>query len=154
MSNIARIVADADVLAADLLIDGAARDALDVVRAHTWITLVASEPLLADAAAVITTVSDAGLATAWRDKIEDLVTLVTHPARDHPAVACAYHGNAMHLLSFDDNLRTASTGLAIRSHVETSIKHPAGFTQIFTPDAAYAEAVGGEYPGPDRDPRA
>ena len=50
------VVADADVLAADLLCGEAAenpaRTALDHVRRHSWMSLVASDPLLDDAQAV------------------------------------------------------------------------------------------------------
>ncbi|RLM83478.1 hypothetical protein D3D02_18005, partial [Halobellus sp. Atlit-38R] len=35
----ARVVADADALAADLLLGGAAREALDALRSHAWTTL-------------------------------------------------------------------------------------------------------------------
>ncbi|HMB50092.1 MAG TPA: hypothetical protein VKM69_05475, partial [Natronoarchaeum rubrum] len=49
----ARIVAGADVLAADALVGGPARAALDHVRSHSWIDLVASDHLLDDAEAVI-----------------------------------------------------------------------------------------------------
>lgn len=154
MSNIARIVADADVLAADLLVGGPAREALDIIRGHSWITLVASDPLLAEAEHVIATVADTDLATDWRGKIEALASVIDHPPQDHSAVASAFHGTAMHLLSFDDDLRTAEAGLAIRSRVETSVKHPAAFVQVFDPTAAYSEVVGGEYPGPDLNPRA
>jgi len=51
----ARVVADADVLAADLLCgpDSDARAAIDHLRRHSWVTLVASDHLLDDASAVI-----------------------------------------------------------------------------------------------------
>ncbi|MFB6354291.1 MAG: hypothetical protein ABEJ92_09415, partial [Halobacteriales archaeon] len=61
----ARVVADADVLAADLLCGGSAREALDLVRAHDWVTLVASEPLLDDAATVVADLADGDLADDW-----------------------------------------------------------------------------------------
>lgn len=149
----ARIVADADVLAADVLVGGAAREALDLPRAHSWIDLVASDPLLDDAETVIADLADPGLAADWRETIESLRVRVDHPAGDHPALASAYHGGAMHVLSFDETLRTAKTGAAIRKHVETSVKHPAGFVRLFDPESLYETVVGGEYPGPDRDPR-
>ena len=149
-----RLVADADVLAADLLCGGAAREALDLARGHDWVTLVASEPLLDDAEAVIAGVADAGLAADWRARILGLAELVEHPAGDHPAIASAYHGEAVHVLSLDDGLLTAKAGTAIRSRVETSVKHPAAFVRLFDPASMYEVVVGGEYPGPDRDPRA
>lgn len=148
-----RLVADADVLSADLLCGGAARDALDLVRAHDWVTLVASEPLLDDAEAVIAAVADEELAASWRPLVSTLVETVEHPAGDHPALASAYRGDARHVLSFDEALRTAAAGTAIRARVETSIKHPAGFARLFDPASMYETVVGGRYPGPDRDPR-
>ncbi|MDZ7700894.1 MAG: hypothetical protein U5J98_01855 [Halobacteriales archaeon] len=150
----ARLVADADVLAADLLCGGPARDALDLARAHDWVTLVASGPLLDDAEVVIAALADDGLAADWRERIESLAEPVEHPAGDHPAIASAYRGDAGHVLSFDEGLRSAAAGVAIRSRVETSVKHPDAFARLFDPASMYEVAVGGDYPGPDRDPRA
>ena len=45
----ARVVADADVLAADLLVGGSAREALDIVRRHSWLEFVVTDSLLNDA---------------------------------------------------------------------------------------------------------
>lgn len=151
----ARVVADADVLAADLLVGGDARDALDTVRAHSWVALVASDPLLNDAEAVVATLaeSDTGLAADWRDRIESLREPVGHPAGDHPALASAYRGGAMHVLTFEEGLRSAGAGAAIRGRVETSVKHPRAFATLFDPESLYEAAESGEYPGPDRDPR-
>jgi predicted nucleic acid-binding protein len=150
----ARLVADADVLAADLLRDGHAREALDIVRAHSWVELAASDPLLADARAVVARLADSDLAEAWRERIDDLRVRVEHPPGDHPALASAAAGNAAHVLSFDESLRTAETGVRIREHVATSVKHPAGFYGLFDPEKLHPTVVGGAYPGPDRDPRA
>jgi predicted nucleic acid-binding protein len=150
----ARVVADADVLAADVLRGGHAREALDIVRAHSWVSLVASDPLLADAHAVIERLADPDLAEAWRERIDDLRVRVEHPRGDHPALASAAAGDAAHLLSFDESLRTAETGVRIREHVATSVKHPAGFCGLFDPERLHPTVVGGTYPGPDRDPRA
>lgn len=149
----ARIVADADVLAADLLVGGPARDAIDLVRAHSWVSLVASDPLLVDAHTVIARLTDADLAEAWHKRIDDLRVRVEHPSGDHPALASAAAGEAAHVLSFDDSLRTAKTGVRIREHVATSVAHPAGFTRLFDPETLYPTVVGEEYPGPDCDPR-
>ena len=151
--GVARIVADADVLCADLLCGGAAREALDLVRAHSWTTLVASDLLLADAEATIAALADGGLAADWRTKVEELAELVEHPPGDHPALASAYRGDARHVLSLDDRLTSARAGAAIRGRVETSVKHPRAFARLFDPERVYPVAVGGEYPGPDRDPR-
>ena len=149
-----RIVADADVLAADLLADGAAREALDLVRGHSWLTLVASDPLLDDAQSVIGTLADTTLARDWRGRVTALVERVEQPPEDQPALAAAYHGDAAHVLSFDDDLRSAKAGAAVRARVETSIKHPDAFARLFDPADAHEVVVGGPYPGPDCDPRA
>jgi len=149
-----RIVADADVLAADLLVGGAAREALDPVRAHDWLTLVVSEVLLDDAAAVVRELADGALAKDWRGRVEQLGTPVEHPRGDHPALACALHGRAAHLLTFSEDLQRARTGATVKPYVETSIKHPDAFVKQFDAAALYEAIVGGEYTGPDRDPRA
>jgi hypothetical protein len=150
----ARVVADADVLAADLFVDGDARAALDHMRAHSWLALVASDPLLADAEAVITDLADADLAADWRERMEQLRERVDHPEGDDPALASAHHGGAMHVLTFDDDLQSATAGAAIRDRVETSVKDPAAFAALFDPASLYGAVADGEYPGPDRDPRA
>jgi hypothetical protein len=152
----ARVVADADVLACDLLVDGDARRALDHVRSHSWIRLVASDPLLDDAEAVLREVAgdtDPGLAADWRTRIETLRDPVDHPAGDNPALASAYVGGAMHLLSFDEGLGSAGAGMALREHVPVSVRPPDAFAALFDAGSLYPEVVGGEYPGPDRDPR-
>lgn len=149
----ARVVADADVLAADLFVDGDARRALDAVREHSWVTLVASDELLDDAEAVVSSLGDAELAGDWRERIEALCEPVEQPAGDHPGLASAYQGGAMHLLSFDEQLRSAKVGANLRGRVPLSIRHPKAFATLFDAESLYREVVGGEYPGPDRDPR-
>jgi hypothetical protein len=149
----ARVTADADVLTADLLVGGDARDALDAVRKHSWLTLVASDPLLDDAEAAIRALADADLADDWRARVERDCETVTHPAEDHPALAAAYRGGAMHLLTFEESLLSASAGAAVRDRVETSVRHPKAFASLFDAASLYREVVGDEYPGPDRDPR-
>ena len=151
--GIARVVADADVLAADLLVDGPSREAMDLVRSHSWVTLVASDSLLSEVEAVVAELADASLAADWREKVEELAHLVDHPAGDHPALASAYRGDARHVLTLDESLQSAAAGVAIRSRVEASVKHPAAFARVFDPATIYPVAVGGDYPGPDRDPR-
>lgn len=148
--RLARVVADADVLAADLLVGGAAREAMDLVRSHSWMALVATEGLLTDAEAVIATLADPGLSADWRERVGALATVVEAPAADHPALAAAYRGEAAHLLSFDDRLRTARAGASL-AQWRISVKRPDGFARLFDPAAVYPEAVGGDYPGPDRD---
>jgi len=151
----ARVVADADVLAADLFLDGPSRAALDLVRAHSWIRLVASDPLLADAEAVVADLAGTDLAAAWRARIDDLAALVDHPAGDHPALASALHGDTRHLLSLDERLQSVDAGTAIRreANVETSVRNPDAFARLFDPAGVYEAIHGDAYPGPDRDDR-
>jgi hypothetical protein len=150
----ARVVADADVLAADLLVGGASREALDALRAHGWTTLVASDPLVDDAAAVVAAVADEALSTDWRRRVEAWRERVTHPPADHPALASAYRGGAMHLLSFDDRLRSVRAGATLQGRrVPLSVRPPDAFASLFDAASLYRETVGGDYPGPDRDPR-
>ena len=149
-----RVVADADVLASDLLVGGASRDALDHLRRHSWTTLVASETLLDDAEAIVTTLADESLAADWRAKVETWVELVDHPDGDQPALASAYRGGAMHLLTFDDRLTSAKAGAALGGRFPISIRHPKAFATLFSPESLYAEVADDDYPGPDRDPRA
>ncbi len=146
-----RIVADADVLAAELLVGGPAREALDAVRAHSWLTLVASDSLLADAQAVITTLADADLAADWRACIETEREAVDHPDGDHPGLASAYNGNAAHLLSFDDGLSSTGANLSLQGHMNISIRTPDAFATLFDAEALYEAVHDGTYPGPDRD---
>jgi predicted nucleic acid-binding protein len=148
-TNPARIVADADVLAADLLAGGSAREAMDEVRSHSWVELVASDPLLADAEAVIAEVADPDLAAAWREEIEDLRVAVEHPEGDHPALASAYQGQAAHVLSYDENLRGAKASATLGSRLNVSMKTPEGFAALFDAESLYEAVEGGEYPGPD-----
>jgi hypothetical protein len=149
----ARVVADADVLAADLLVGGAARDALEAIWRHEWVTLVASDPLLADAAAVIERLADASLAADWRAAVDGWRRRVEQSPGDHPAVASAAAGEAAHLLSFDERLGSAATGASLRPYVDTSVKHPRAFARLFDPERLHPVVVGGPYPGPDRPPR-
>ncbi|WP_276299341.1 DUF7384 family protein [Halorussus lipolyticus] len=159
-TNPARIVADADVLVADLL-GGAsdvgdgnpAREAMDQIRSHSWVELVASDHLLDDAEAVIREVADAGLAEEWRERIEDLRVPVEHPAGDHPALASAYQSQAAHVLSYDDDLRSAEASATFGSRMNLSVKTPAGFVGLFDAESLYVAVEDGEYPGPDRNPR-
>ena len=172
-TNPARIVADADVLVADLLVfdaasdeaesdeaesneaaSNAAREALDAIRAHSWLELVASDPLLDDAEAVIRELADPDLAAAWRERIEDLRVAVDHPEGDHPALASAYRGEAAHLLSYDEGLRSAEAGASFGSRLNLSVKTPEGFVRLFDAESLYEAVEGEEYPGPDRDPLA
>lgn len=153
-TRITRVVADADVLTADLLVGGPAREAMDIIRSHSWMNLYASEPLLADAEALIRQLGSDELASDWREKIAEILEMMDHPRGDHPGVAVAVHGDAGHILTFDEGLRSAAASVAIRQHTPTSIKTPAGFVRLFDPTTVYEAVFGEAYPGPDRDPRA
>lgn len=148
-----RIVADADVLAADLLVGGPARDALDILRANSWLDLVVTEPLLDDAEAVIRELADETLAGDWRDRVEAWATLVDQPAGDHPALAAAYRGDATHVLTFDDRLRSARAGATLRGVMDVSVRSPDAFAAVFDPESVYEYVFDEPSPGPDRDPR-
>jgi len=150
----ARVVADADVLAADLLVGGDARAALDHVRRHSWVTLVASDALLDDAQAVIADLSDDALAADWRERVESEREPVDHAEGDHPALSSAYRGEAAHVLSYDETLRSAKTGMALKEHMQVSVRTPDAFAALFDAESLYDLVEGGAYPGPDRDPRA
>ena len=149
-----RIVADADVLAADLLVGGAARDALDHVRRHSWLDLVATEPLLDDAEAVVADLADEDLAGDWRRKLEEFAVVVEQPAGDHPALAAAYRGGAAHVVSIDERLQSPEAGVNLRNAMEVSVRSPEAFATVFDPVGVYELLFDDEYPGPDRDPRA
>lgn len=153
-ANPARVVADADVLAADLLVGGPARAALDHVRAHSWVDLVASDPLLAEARTVIGQVAEDSLAERWRDRVGRLRIPVDHPPEDHPALASAYQGNAAHLLSLDDRLTSARGNQSVGSRMAVSVRTPTAFDRLFDPAALYESLENEPYPGPDRDSRA
>lgn len=149
-----RIVADADVLAADLLVGGAARDALDHVRRHSWLDLVATEPLLDDAEAVVADLADADLAMDWRRTLEEFAVVVDQPEGDHPALAAAYRGEAAHVVSMDERLRSPEAGANLRGAMDVSVRSPDAFASVFDPSGVYELLFDDEYPGPDRDPRA
>ncbi len=150
-----RVVADADVLAADLLVGGDARAALDHVREHSWVELVASDELLAETERLVASLADEELAAAHRERLEAERVRVEQPAEDHPALASAYQGNAAHLLSYDERLGSAKAGLTLQPRVSLSIRPPDAFTTLFDPESLYQTVEGhdGAYPGPDRDPR-
>lgn len=147
-----RVVADADVLAADLLVGGDARRALEVVWQHPWMTLVASDPLLAETELLIDELTT-GVAADWRALLENWREPVTHPPGDHPALASAYRGGAMHLLSFDGKLNTSKTATTLSQRFPVSVREPAAFSQLFDPESLYQTVSSESYSGPERSPR-
>lgn len=153
MSDPSRVVADADVLAADLLVGGQARAALDRVRSHSWVDLVATEPLLADAEAVVAVLADADLAADHRAKLAETADVVDQEPGDHPGLAAAHRGEAAHLVTFAEGLRTAAAGAELRAELDVSVRSPTAFARVFDPEPLYEAVQGGPYPGPDADPR-
>ena len=149
----AAVVADADVLAADLLAGGLARGALDLIREHSWLRLVASEPLLDDGERVIGTLADETLAANWRARIEREVEMVDHPPGDHPALASAYRAGAAHVLTLEEELTSARTAVSLQTRLPVSVRTPEAFLAVFDPATLYEAVEGGTYPGPDRNPR-
>lgn len=150
----ARIVADAAVLAADLLVGGPAREALDLVRSHSWIELVASDRLLDQTERLVASIADSELATDHRERLAADRIAVSHPEEDHPALASAYQGRAAHLLAYDDRLRSAKAGLTLQPRLSVSVRPPAAFVAVFDAEGLYEAVESGPYPGPDRDPRS
>jgi hypothetical protein len=149
-----RIVADADVLATDLLVGGEARRALDVIWEHSWLTLVASDPLLDTAEAIIGSLTDGSLAAHWRDRLDEWRYRVDQEPGDHPGLASAHRGNAAHLLSFDERLTSVTGGANLRTYLPVSVRSPKAFVAIFSAERLWPEVSNTEYPGPDREPRA
>jgi len=149
-----RVVCDAGVLVADLLVGASARATVDILHRHDWLTLVGSEPLLADAEAVVGRLTDESLAADWREAVAAGCALVEHPAGDHPGLAAAYRGGAAHLVSFDETLTSSQAGVALQRHTSVSVRTPDAFTTTFDPVALYEASHDGDYPGPDRPPRA
>jgi len=150
----ARVVADADVLAADLLGIDHARSALDLLRTHSWTTLVASDPLLDDLEAVVAALTDPELARDWRAQIAHWRTPVSHPAGDHPALSSAYRGGAMQVISLDPALTGPRAAAGLRDRLPVSVREPRAFEAVFSPARLYPEVAADPYPGPDRDARS
>lgn len=148
-----RVVADSGVLAADLLVGGPAREALDHLRRHSWMALVASDRLLDATEVVVADLADETLAGDWRERIEQWRTPVDHPPEDHPALASAYRSGAAHVLSFDESLTSAAANTAVQPHLTVSIRPPNAFARLFDAESLYESVHEDAYPGPDRDPR-
>lgn len=148
-----RIVADADVLAADCCVGGPSRTVLSELYRHSWMTLIASDQLLDDAESVIETVASPSLAEEWRELIEAWREPAEHPADDHPAVGSAYRGGAMHVLSFDDKLTSSAAGARLNNYVPISVRQPDAFRLLFDAERLYESEHATAYPGADREPR-
>lgn len=147
------VVADADVLVSDLLVGGPARDAIDVVRSHSWLELIATEPLLAETRDAVESLADQSLADDWRAAIDELAVVVEQPPEDRPALAAAYRGDASQIVTLDDRLRSAEAGATLRGRFEVSVRSPNAFLAVVDPATLYELAFEGPYPGSDREPR-
>ena len=149
------IVADVDVLVADLFIGKASREALDILRAHDWLTLIATDELITEATVIIEELSSAELASQWESRFRREAVVVEPVLQGNAALVAAAAGNAATVLSLDERLQSSAAGTAIRSHLATSVKSPHAFNRLLDPEQYYV-ATGGEpggYTGPDRDPR-
>jgi len=51
-------------------------------------------------------------------------------------------------------LTDSSTGAALHNRFPVSVRQPDAFGLLFDPESLYEAELSGEYPGPDRDPRA
>lgn len=147
-----RVVADADVLAADLLVGGDARRALEAIWQHPWMTLLASDPLLTETERLIDELTT-GVAADWRALAAAWREPVTQPRGDHPAVASAYRGGAMQLLSFDETLTASTTATTLSQRFPVSIREPAAFSGLFDPASLYQTVSEDSYDGAERSPR-
>lgn len=147
-----RVVADADVLAADLLIGQDAREALDLLRDHSWLALIATSTILTDAEAVIAQLTDTALAEDWRARIEAEAEIVEPTLHGHPALVAAAASDAATVLSFHEQLQSVQAGASIRPHLATSVKSPHAFARLLDPASLYETLYDDAYPGPDRDP--
>lgn len=149
MSDATRIVADADVLAADLLVGGAAREAMDIVRRHDWLTLVVTGELLSDCESVVADLAEPSLATDHRMLLAEVADVVEQTPGDHPALAAAHEGEAAHILSLDDKLTSARAGMELQPHLSVSVRTPSAFVTVFDPEPLYEERFEEPYSGPD-----
>jgi len=56
--------------------------------------------------------------------------------------------------AFEDRRQGARAAAGLRDRLPVSVREPRAFATVFSAENLYPEAVGGEYPGPDRDPRS
>ncbi len=60
----------------------------------------------------------------------------------------------MHVLSFDERLTAPGAGAGLNDRFPVSVREPRAFATLFDAEKLYPEVGDGNYPGPDRDPRA
>ncbi|MFB6186889.1 MAG: hypothetical protein ABEI86_08495 [Halobacteriaceae archaeon] len=146
-------VIDSDVLIADLLIDGKARQALDLLRSHSWITVSISPELITECTTVLAEFIDDAVVNAWEEKITTFGNCVTPTATGNRALACAKEADAAHVITYDQRLLGVKAGVNMKPYVETSVKTPDSFLSIFEPEQLYEAVYDSPYEGPDQDPR-
>ncbi len=127
------IVADVDVLAADLFIDGFAREALSMIRETPALSLVLTDTLIDQTVAVIEHFGDTELADTWEHRVRTDFETVEPVLAGHPGLVAAAAASAGTLLSHDERLQRARAGVAIRARVATSVKSPRAFVSIVDP---------------------
>lgn len=130
-----RIVADSDVLAADLLVGGSARKALDMIRTHEFLSLITTDTILLETQRIIEALADADLAEDWGSRARVEFTVIKPSGGGHPAFEAAATSNAATVLSLDERLQSMRAGVAIRDHVATSVKSPQAFVAMVDPKA-------------------
>lgn len=101
------------------------------------------------AESLVAELADADFAADWQVTVGTLAERV-----DHPALASAYRGGAMHRLTFDERLLGAEAGAALRGRMGMSVRRSDAFVALFDAQSLYTEVVGGAYPAPDCDSRA
>ena len=110
-----------------------------MLREHPPFALVTTDRVLADARAVIGTLSADRLAADWEERIRTEAEVLGPAPAGHPAIAAAAAGDAATVLSLDPRLQSAKAGAAIRSQVATSVKSPAAFVALVDPDTFFAD---------------
>jgi hypothetical protein len=58
-----------------------------------------------------------------------------------------------YVLSFVDKLGSPTGNLRLKEVMAVSVRPPDAFVTLFDPESLYVATQGGDYPGPDRDPR-
>jgi len=103
--------------------------------------------------AVVASLADDGLAADWRGAVEAWREPVAQPAADHPALASAYRGGAMQVVSLDPSLTGPQAAAGLRNRMPVSVREPRAFATVFSPARLYPEVGGvpGSRPRPALD---
>lgn len=130
-----RVVADTDVLAADLLVGGSAREAIDMIRTHDFLSLITTDTILLETHRIIETLTEKGLADDWLSRARRDFPVVEPDGSGQPAIEAAAASNAATVLSLEERLLSTQAGLTIRDHVATSVRSPRAFVAMVDPAA-------------------